>query len=254
MTKYARLLCGKEEFYAIINDDNTFQKVSPSYFLDNYYVSKRKYKLNDNIKFLSPSKPTKIVCLGLNYKDHAEELKMEVPCEPIIFIKPSSSIVAHKENIIYPDCVKQLDYEGEVAVVIKKQAKNISPREVKNYILGYTCFNDVTARDLQKKDGQWTRAKSFDTFAPIGPYIVSGIDLENLSIQTILNGKIVQNSNTKSMIFTVDYVISFVSKIMTLYPGDIISLGTPAGVGPMKKGDTVTVKIENIGELTNFVK
>ncbi len=254
MIKYARLLCGRKEVYAIINDDKTFKKISPSYFVDNYYVSKRNYKLNNNIKFLTPTKPTKIICLGLNYKDHAKELKMKIPKEPIIFIKPSSSIIAHKENIIYPNFVKQLDYEGEVAVVIKKQAKNISIKEAKNYILGYTCFNDVTARDLQKKDIQWTRAKSFDTFAPIGPYILAGIDIENLTIKTILNGKIVQNSNTKNMIFSVDYVLSFISKIMTLYPQDVISLGTPPGVGPMKKGDTITVKIENILELTNFVK
>lgn len=254
MIKYARLCWENKEIYTIVNNDNTFQEISPSYFVDNYKISNKKYNLEENVKFLPPSNPTKIVCLGLNYKDHAEELKMSIPSEPIIFIKPSSSIIAHKENIIYPECVEQLDYEGELAVVIKKQARNIAPKQVSDYILGYTCFNDVTARDLQKKDGQWTRAKSFDTFAPIGPYIVSGINAENLNIQTILNNKIVQSSNTKNMIFSVDYVVSFVSKIMTLYPGDIISLGTPPGVGPMKKGDVISIKIENIGELTNFVK
>jgi 2-keto-4-pentenoate hydratase/2-oxohepta-3-ene-1,7-dioic acid hydratase in catechol pathway len=178
---------------------------------------------------------------------------MPIPEEPIIFLKPPSAVIGDKDNIVYPLCVEQLDYEGELAVVIKKTAKDVPVENVKDYILGYTCFNDVTARDLQRKDGQWTRAKSFDTFAPIGPWIVPNVDTKNLNIQTLLNDKIVQNSNTKNMIFDVEIVISFVSKIMTLYPGDVISLGTPPNVGPMKRGDKVVVKIQNIGELTNFV-
>jgi len=252
--KYARILYGDKERFVIINsDNNTFQEISPSYFSSDYRVVNESILLDENIKFLPPCNPTKIVCLGLNYIDHAYELKMGIPQEPIIFIKPSSAVIGHKDNIIYPVGVTQLDYECELAVVMKKKTKNIKPEDVKDFILGFTCFNDVTARDLQRKDGQWTRAKSFDTFAPIGPWIVPDVNVENLKIQTILNGKVVQSSNTKNMIFKVEEVVSFVSKIMTLYPGDVISLGTPPGVGPMKKGDIVTIKIENIGELINYV-
>lgn len=251
--RYARLFYNGEKIYALINSDNTFQKISPSYFSDSFKISKKKIKLTEKIKILPPCEPTKIICLGLNYKDHAKELKMPLPKNPIIFIKPSSAIIGHKDNIIYPKCVKQLDYEAEIAVVIKKLAKNIPKEKVNEYILGYTCFNDVTARDLQKIDIQWTRSKSFDTFAPIGPWIVSNIDVKNLKIQAFLNDKIVQNSNTKNMIFKVEEVISFVSNIMTLYPQDVISLGTPPGVGPMRRGDSICIKIEKIGELINFV-
>lgn len=205
------------------------------------------------LKILPPTLPTKIVCVGLNYTDHAKELNMPLPEEPVIFLKPPSAVIGDRDNIIYPYGVSQLDYEGELSVVIGKKCRNVSEEESFDYILGYTCFNDVTARDLQRKDGQWTRAKSFDTFAPIGPFIVSGIKPYNLSIKTFLNDKIVQDSNTSNLIFSVEYIISFVSKIMTLYPGDVISLGTPVGVGPMKRGDKVVVKIEEIGELTNYV-
>ncbi len=243
-----KILYGIIDFYK-----NCIKTINNSYF-ENYEFDGNtiEFKKN-NIKFLPPTSPTKIVCLGLNYKDHAEELKMPIPSEPIIFIKPPSSIIGDKDNIIYPPNVQQLDYEAELAVVIKSKCKNVKETEVDKYILGYTCFNDVTARDLQRKDGQWTRSKSFDTFAPIGPYIVSGIDVSNLNIQAILNDKIVQNSTTANMIFSIEYVISFVSHIMTLYPGDVISLGTPVGVGPMQPGDKIVVKIESIGELTNYV-
>ncbi len=251
---YGCIFFDNEKHYVIIDrNTNTFQKVLPNYLEENFVIDKKKYPLTEKNKFLPPVKPTKIICLGLNYIDHAKELNMPIPEEPIIFLKPSSAIVGDKDNIVYPSCVKQLDYEGELAVVIKKTAKDVPKEEVKDYILGYTCFNDVTARDLQKKDGQWTRAKSFDTFAPIGPWIVPDINTKNLNIQTLLNDKVVQNSNTKNMIFDVETVVSFVSKIMTLYPGDVISLGTPPNVGPMKKGDKVVVKIQDIGELTNFV-
>jgi len=147
----------------------------------------------------------------------------------------------------------QLDYEGELAVIIKKKAKNLTQKEAKDFILGYTCFNDVTARDLQKKDGQWTRAKSFDTFSPLGPYIVSDIDPNNLKIETYLNDKVRQSSNTSGMIFNVESLVSFISSVMTLLPGDVIATGTPKGVGPMQEGDTVEVRIEGIGILENPV-
>ncbi len=251
---YARVKLGQNEIYGIINlKENKITQIIPDYFSPNFQITNNSFHLSNEVKFLVPTIPSKIICLGLNYINHAKELNMEIPKEPIIFIKPSSAVIGHKDNIAYPPQTQQLDYEGELALVIKKKCKNISLKEAYEYILGFTCFNDITARDLQKKDGQWTRAKSFDTFAPIGPWIVPGIDVSNLKIQTILNNKIVQDSNTKNMIFNVEFVVSFVSKIMTLFPGDVISLGTPPGVGPMNRGDKVIVKIEKIGELENYV-
>jgi len=199
-------------------------------------------------------KPSKIVCVGLNYIDHAKELDMKIPDEPIIFLKPSSAVIFNNEKIKYPKMSKQVDYEAELAVVIGKKCKNVSEKNSKKYILGYTCLNDVTARDLQKKDGQWTRAKSFDTFCPLGPRIVSGINPNNLRIELFLNGKLEQSSNTRNLIFKIPELVSFVSKIMTLEKYDVIATGTPVGVGPVKIGDKIEVKIEKIGTLTNYVE
>ncbi|MCU0666561.1 MAG: fumarylacetoacetate hydrolase family protein [Candidatus Omnitrophica bacterium] len=206
------------------------------------------------IKFLVPAVPQKIILVGLNYKDHAKELNMPVPKEPVIFIKPVTSLIAHQEEIIYPAQVKRLDYEAELALVIKKKAKNISPQKAVSYILGFTCLNDVTARDIQKKDRQWTRAKSFDTFCPVGPYLETDINPKNLFVKSYLNGKIKQDSNTSNFIFPVNYLVSFISSIMTLYPGDIISTGTPFGVGSMRPGDLIEIEIQGIGRLVNRVK
>ena len=205
------------------------------------------------VKLLAPAEPTKIVLVGLNYKDHAKELKMRIPKEPIIFLKPPTALIAHREKIIYPSGSRRLDYEAELAVVIKKKAKNISFKKVKNYILGYTCLNDVTARDLQKRDIQWTRAKSFDTFCPCGPYLETDVNPSNLRIKAYLNGKLKQDSSTSNFIFSVEEIVSFISKIMTLNPGDIISTGTPPGVGPMKIGDAIDIVIDGIGCLSNTV-
>ncbi|MBW9221815.1 fumarylacetoacetate hydrolase family protein [Methanothermococcus sp. SCGC AD-155-C09] len=197
--------------------------------------------------------PTKIVCVGLNYIDHARELNMEIPEEPILFLKPTSSIIYNKENIIIPKQSKRVDYEVELAIVIGKKCKNVKKEDAKDYIKGYTILNDITARDLQKKDGQWTRAKSFDTFCPIGPKIVKDINTENLDIQLKVNNKIKQKSRTKNMIFTVEELVEFISSVMTIYPDDIISTGTPPGVGKLNKGDIVECEIEGIGILKNFV-
>jgi len=198
-------------------------------------------------------KPSKIVAVGLNYIDHAKELNMKLPDEPIIFLKPGSSVIFNNEKIKYPKMSKQVDYEAELAVVIGKKCKNVSEKNAKKYILGYACLNDVTARDLQKKDGQWTRAKSFDTFCPLGPRIVSGINPANLKIELFLNGELKQSSNTKNLIFKIGELVSFISKIMTLEKYDVIATGTPVGVGPVKIGDKIEVKIEKIGTLINYV-
>ncbi len=207
----------------------------------------------DEVRILPPIIPSKIVCLGLNYKDHAEELNLDIPDEPVIFMKPNTAIIGHEDEIVIPHFCKRVDYEAELAVVISKICKNIEPDEVEEYILGYTCLNDVTERFFQKKDGQWTRAKSFDTFCPIGPWIETDLDWRDLSIRAKLNGVVKQNSNTSQLIFGVDYIISFVSKIMTLLPGDIISTGTPSGIGEMNEGDIIEIEIEGIGILRNRV-
>lgn len=207
----------------------------------------------DAVKVLPPCTPTKIVCVGLNYSDHAKELNQKIPDEPVIFIKPTSSLLATGENIAYPAQSKRVDYEAELALVIGRRTKNIKAAKAKDHILGYTCFNDVTARDLQEIDGQWTRAKSFDTFSPVGPYIVTDIDPMSLNIKAKLNGQVKQDSNTKNMIFDVYKLVEFISGIMTLETGDIIATGTPPGVGPMKKGDVIEIELEKIGTLKNKV-
>jgi len=199
--------------------------------------------------------PSKIVCVGLNYKDHAKELKMELPSHPIIFLKPPTAVIGDGDAIIYPDWMtKNLHYEAELGIVIKKLAYRVSENDVAQYIDGYCCANDVTARDLQNLDGQWTRAKSFDTFCPLGPRIVKDIDPNKLDIKLTLNGQVKQHSNTEQMIFKPAYLVSFISQIMTLLPGDIIITGTPPGVGPMQKGDEVVVEIQGIGKLSNRIK
>lgn len=206
------------------------------------------------VKLLAPAEPSKIVCLGLNYADHAREFKLEVPEEPIIFIKPPTTVIGPEEEIIIPRSTKRVDYEAELAIVIGKEAYNVKEEKAFEYIFGYTCANDVTARDLQKKDVQWTRSKSFNTFCPLGPWIETDLDPSNLSIKLLLNGEIKQNSNTSNLIFKIPYIVAFISSIMTLFPGDVILTGTPSGVGPIKLGDIVEVVIDKIGTLKNTVK
>ncbi len=211
------------------------------------------YLLSD-ILLLPPTQPSKIICVGLNYRDHAEELNMQIPDEPVLFLKPPSAVVGNLGKIIYPDTTSHIDYEGELAVIISKRCRNIRAADAGSVIMGYTCFNDVTARDLQKKDIQWTRAKCFDTFAPVGPYIADpGLDVSNLAIKTRVNGELRQNSTTANLIFDVPQLIEFISGIMTLEPGDIISTGTPPGVGELSVGDEVEIEIEDIGILKNTV-
>jgi 2-keto-4-pentenoate hydratase/2-oxohepta-3-ene-1,7-dioic acid hydratase in catechol pathway len=223
-----------------------------SYSEENGIISGGEVLRIEDVFLMPPCQPTKIVCVGLNYVKHAEELKMPLPEEPILFLKPPSAILAPEGHIIYPPSSHQVDYEGELAVVIGKRCKNIPAEEAEKHILGYTCFNDVTARDLQRIDVQWTRAKSYDTFAPFGPWIAR-IDPSGADIQTRVNGKVVQNSNTSDLIFDVPQLVQFISGVMTLEPGDVIATGTPSGVGPLQRGDAVEVEIEGIGVLRNFV-
>jgi 2-keto-4-pentenoate hydratase/2-oxohepta-3-ene-1,7-dioic acid hydratase in catechol pathway len=181
-------------------------------------------------------------------------MNKKIPDDPMLFLKPSSSVIGDKDTILYPTHMSsRIDYEGELAVVIKKEAKNVNPDDALSFILGYTCLNDVTARDLQSKDVQFTRAKGFDTFAPLGPWIETTLNPFDLEIKTFLNGETKQHSNTSNLIFAVPKLISFISRVMTLYPGDVISTGTPGGISAMSLGDKVEVNIENIGTLTNYV-
>lgn len=210
-----------------------------------------------NADLLAPVEPSKILCVGRNYREHASELGNEVPKEPLIFLKPPSSIIGPGGTITLPPArlTQRVDFEGEVAVVIGKRCRNLREDEdVRPYIRGYTCLNDVTARDLQKKDGQWARAKGFDTFCPVGPIVTNEIDIvKGAEVTTTLNGEAKQRGNTTEFIFSLEAVLRYVSAFCTLEPGDVISTGTPAGVASMKAGDVVEVTVEGIGTLRNVV-
>jgi 2-keto-4-pentenoate hydratase/2-oxohepta-3-ene-1,7-dioic acid hydratase in catechol pathway len=195
-------------------------------------------------------KPTKIVCVGLNYKDHAAEMKMDLPAAPVLFLKPPSAVIYNNDAIVYPAQTTELHYEAELAVVIRDRIKNISEEEATQHILGFTCANDVTARDLQRLDGQWARAKAFD---PLGPEIISGLAPDNLSVKLFLNGELKQSSSTANLIFKVPFLIAYISRVMTLEPDDVVLTGTPGGIGPMQVGDEVRVEIEGIGSLVNKI-
>jgi len=218
-----------------------------------YEVTENIYQLEE-VKILPPTSPSKLLCVGLNYRDHAKEMKRELPQAPMLFMKPNTAVIAHDEEIIYPSHMsKRVDYEGELAVVIGREAYMVDEKDAENYIFGYTCINDITARDLQKIDIQFTRGKGFNTFAPFGPFIETEVSPGNLAIKTLLNNEVKQDSNTDNLIFKVNTLVSFISKIMTLLPGDIIATGTPAGIGPVTPGDRLEVRIEGIGSLVNHV-
>ena len=218
-----------------------------------YSVTDTKHDYADTVP-LAPCVPTKIIAVGLNYEDHAREMNRTPPEDPMLFMKPSTSVIAHLEEIKYPAHMSnRVDYEGELGVVMGKKAHMVEKERALEYVFGYTCINDVTARDLQAKDIQFTRGKGFDTFAPIGPFIETEADPADLPIKTFLNGEIKQNSSTKNLIFSVSELESFISKVMTLLPGDIIATGTPSGISPMSPGDVVEVEIEGIGRLVNRV-
>lgn len=248
--KIVRFAAGGRIKYGILNGESIqaiegkpFRYIKPA---DQYY------QLSE-VKLLSPCTPSKIVALGLNYRSHAEETKAPLPSVPLLFLKPSTAVIGPKDNIVYPPASTRVDYEGELGVVIKKAARRVSIEDALDYVLGYTCFNDVTARDLQRRDGQWTRGKGFDTFAPVGPCIETELDPGNTTLETYLNGERKQKGNTNDLIFSVPEMVSFISNVMTLLPGDIIATGTPSGIGPMSPGDTVEIKIESIGTLRNYV-
>ncbi len=207
-----------------------------------------------DVRLLAPILPSKVVCIGKNYADHAKEMGGEPPDEPVIFLKPSTTVCGPGDPIQRPTRLSErVDFEGELAVVIGRLCRQVPADRVAEVIFGYTCANDVTARDLQAKDGQWTRAKGFDTFCPLGPWIETGLDPGDLELSTMLNGEVKQNSRTSLLLHSVQALVMHVSQVMTLLPGDVLLTGTPAGIGPMDKGDQVSVTIEGIGTLTNPV-
>jgi 2-keto-4-pentenoate hydratase/2-oxohepta-3-ene-1,7-dioic acid hydratase in catechol pathway len=207
-----------------------------------------------DVRLLAPVLPTKVVAIGKNYADHAREMGGEPPDEPVIFLKPSTSVIGPGDPVARPvKLSERVDFEGELAVVIGRLCRDVPPERVSEVIFGYTCANDVTARDLQAKDGQWTRAKGFDTFCPLGPWIETGLDPSDLELTTTVNGEVKQHARTSQLLHDVTAVICYVTSVMTLLPGDILLTGTPAGIGPLVHGDRVSVAIQGIGALTNPV-
>ncbi len=216
--------------------------------------SSNKIPLNE-VRLLAPVVPTKIICVGRNYKDHAAELGNQMPSEPLLFLKAPSAIVASGDFIELPAFSNQVEHEGELGVVIGRIARHMGEQDNPlEYVLGYTCVNDVTARDLQRKDVQFTRAKSFDTFCPVGPFIETSLDPSDVMVTTRVGGQVKQQARTNAMAFSVPFIIRYISQVMTLYPGDLIATGTPAGVSKLKTGDVVEVEVEGVGVLSNGVR
>ncbi len=207
----------------------------------------------DSVRFVAPVLPSKIIAVGRNYAAHAKEMGGEVPVSPMIFLKPSTSVIGPRENIALPWQSERVEHEAELAIVIGRLCRDVPIEQVPDVILGYTCANDVTARDLQHSDGQWTRAKGFDSFCPLGPWIVTDLEHDNAHIECRVNGELRQQGSTGDMVFDVAELVSWISSVMTLLPGDVILTGTPSGVGPLQAGDEVTVTIEGVGSLKNAV-
>jgi len=262
--RYCRFVLGGQEHYGLVEssagqDEITRILLTPPESVDGDMDELRTRRMErlplSDAKLLPPVVPTKIVCVGRNYREHAEELGNEVPAEPLLFMKPPSSLIASGQTIRRPKISERVDHEGELGVVIGKRCYKLGSNEdARPYILGYTCVNDVTARDLQNKDGQWTRAKGFDTFCPVGPVVSSEIDpWSGVSVETHVNGELRQEGNTKDFIFSIGNVIRYICQAITLMPGDLIATGTPKGVGPLNSGDSVQVTVQGIGTLVNPV-
>lgn len=248
--KLVRFRIDNKTRYGILSDNSVQALLAPPF---RSIKPALEYYSLDSVKLIAPVLPSKIVALGLNYLSHAREFNRDTPKLPLIFLKPSTSVVGPGDNIVYPPSSQQVDYEAELGVVIGRKTCYVSREDALRYVLGYTCLNDVTARDQQREDKQWTRAKGYDTFAPIGPHIETELDPGNVQVESYLNEQLKQSVNTSDLAFSVPELISFISHIMTLLPGDVIATGTPAGIGPMQPGDTIEIKISGIGTLLNKV-
>jgi 2-keto-4-pentenoate hydratase/2-oxohepta-3-ene-1,7-dioic acid hydratase in catechol pathway len=249
--KIARVRAGDAIGFGIIEGEEVVLLDGPP--VGEMRVTDQRVRLAD-CKLLAPVLPSKIVAVGRNYAEHAAELGNEVPAEPLLFLKPSTAVIGPGDVIRKPPEVQRLDHEAELAVVVRGLVRNADLDTAAESILGYTCGNDVSARDYQKSDGQWTRAKGFDTFCPLGPWIETDLDVDAVRVEARVNGEVRQSGSTKQMVFRPAFLVSYVSKIMTLLPGDVIMTGTPAGVGPMEPGDTVEIEVEGIGILQNRVE
>ena len=248
-----KLGVGTDPLFGVLNDQDAILVLRGDPIYSGIVPAEKSLKLSD-VKLLAPVIPrSKVVCIGKNYADHAAEMDSEVPSEPIIFIKPNTSVIGPNELIIWPRMSERVDYEAELAIVIGRICKEVPASKAKDVIYGYTLANDVTARDLQKKDGQWSRAKGFDTFCPLGPWIETEFIPGDQKITSTLNGEVKQSSMLSEMIFKAPQIIEFVTNVMTLLPGDVILTGTPAGIGPMPSGASITVAIDGLGALTNKV-
>ena len=253
LVKIYRYSDGVSPAYALENDRGTFRASGSS--LENLGKERASEPVSiSDVPLLAPVAPGKIVAVGRNYADHAKELGNAPPAEPIIFLKPPSALLAPGGSIEIPPISQRVDFEGELAIVMGRRARRVPEHEWRDYVLGFTCANDVTARDIQKRDVQFTRGKSFDTFLPLGPCIETDLDVSDLSLRTRVNGEVRQDGRTSQMIFPPSFIVAFVSSVMTLEAGDVILTGTPAGVGPLASGDVVEVEIEGIGTLRNSVE
>ena len=249
----AELGVGADPLFGVLNDQDSILVLRGDPIYSGIVPQDKTLKLSD-VKLLAPVIPrSKVVCIGKNYADHAVEMGSVVPTEPIIFIKPNTSVIGPNETIVWPNMSERVDHEVELAIVIGRICKEVPAAKAKDVIYGYTIANDVTARDLQKKDGQWSRAKGFDTFCPLGPWIETEFIPGDQKITATLNGEVKQSSVLSEMIFKIPQIIEFVTNVMTLLPGDVILTGTPAGIGPMPAGASISVAIEGLGTLTNKV-
>ncbi len=249
--RIARFTAGGDPAYGVVDDDAITQ--IDGHPIGAFTLTGTRHGLAD-VRLLAPILPTKIVAIGKNYAEHAAEMGGEVPAEPLIFLKPSSAVIGPGDPIARPSSVGRVDFEGELAVVIGKVCRDVPRERAYDVVLGYTCGNDVTAREQQRADGQWSRAKGYDTFCPLGPWIETDIDPSDLAISTSVNGDMKQSARTSDLIHDIPKLIAHITAVMTLLPGDVLMTGTPAGVGPLEVGDEVSVTIEGIGSLTNVVR
>ena len=244
---------GTDPHFGVLNDQGEILVIKGDPIYSGIVPTDKKVLLED-VRLLAPVIPrSKVVCVGKNYADHAAEMNSAVPDEPIIFLKPNTSVIGPEEIIKWPAMAPSIDYEGELAIVISRICKDVPKEKYADVVYGYTIANDVTSRELQKRDGQWMRAKSFDTFCPLGPWIETEFVPGSQRIETVVDGIVKQSEPISSMIFDIPTIINFVSSVMTLLPGDVILTGTPSGIGPMAAGDKVEISIEGIGQLTNTV-
>lgn len=254
MDRVFRIEHGGEAVYAVERDRVLRRaRLRGAQLFDGYDVGDEIAGGANAARLLAPVRPAKMICVGLNYRDHAAEMKKPLPAEPLLFLKPSTTVLDPGDTILLPPRVGRVDYEAELAVVIGKRAHRVARARAHEYVFGITGLNDVTARDIQNRETQYTRAKGFDRFAPIGPCILTGAGVEPRRVEGWVNGERRQTSTTEQLIFPIDFLIEYISFVMTLEPGDVISTGTPAGVGPLHAGDTVTVRVEGVGDLTNAV-